>query len=249
MSWVDCTIEDTSDDNLQAVLFYSSFAVLFKLNLFSSVKASLEMYILMSAESIFQLCILHSTCADNQGNFLCDSKYIFLLWQLFIFDKRLRSETLFHLMANLSITFKAFSPHSSKIMILIFLCLLAGMICCCYDSFDQSALASKVAAAQDITSLCCWWYFLSKSYCPCNTINWRDYNPHLSRFSSQSGMLNCYSYDCIQGRPQRGHTFLFAEKDGKRQSCLEDEKLQVAGEQYCLTSLSVCAHRIRVKKS
>lgn len=32
---------------------------------------------------------------------------------------------------NLCIAFKAFSPHNSKIMILIFLCLVAGKICCC----------------------------------------------------------------------------------------------------------------------
>lgn len=191
MSWVDCTIEDTSDGNLQAVLFYSSFALYFKLNLFSSVKASLEMYILTSVESMSQLCILHSTHADIKGiSFVIANTHI-LLWQLFIFDKRLRSETLFHFVVNLSITFKDFSPHTSKIMILVFLCLLAGMICCCYYSFDQAAVANKVAPAQHITSLCCWLYFLGKSYCPCNTVSQRDRYPHLSGFSSESGTLNC----------------------------------------------------------
>lgn len=160
-----------------------------------------------------------------------------------LFDKRLRSETLVHLAANLSITFKAFSPHSSKIMILIFPCLLPGMICCCYYSFDQAALANKAAPAQDITSLCCRLYFLSKSCCLCKTVSRRD----LSGLSSQSGTLNCYSNDCIQGRPWHGDTFLFADTDGKRQSSLGEEKLHSAGEQYCLTSLSACAHRMRVK--
>ena len=34
---------------------------------------------------------------------------------------------------------------------------------------------------------------------------------------------------------------------GKGQLSLEEEKPQVAGEQYCLTSLSACAHGIRLK--
>lgn len=69
----------------------------------------------------------------------------------FLSDKD-REVRLFHLVADLSITFKAFSSHSSRIMILIFLCLLAGMICCCYYSFNQATLVNKVAPAQDITS-------------------------------------------------------------------------------------------------
>ena len=109
MSWVDCTDEDTSDGNLQAILVYSSFALYFKLNLFSSVKASLEMYTLTSGESMSQLCILHSTCADIKGiSFVIANTHI-LLWQLF--HKRLRSETLFHLVDSHSTTLKAFSPQ------------------------------------------------------------------------------------------------------------------------------------------
>lgn len=88
-------------------LFYSSFALYFKLNLFSSVKA-LEIHILTSVESMSQLCILHSTCADIKGiSFVIANRHI-LLWQLF--DKRLGSKILFHLVANLTVTFKAFSP-------------------------------------------------------------------------------------------------------------------------------------------
>jgi len=118
ISWVDCTTEDTCGGNLQAVLFYSSFALYFKLNLFSSVRASWEMDTLTSVESMSQLCILHSTCADIKGiSFVIANTHI-SLWQLLA--KRLRSETPFHLVANLFITFKAFPPCSSKIMILVY---------------------------------------------------------------------------------------------------------------------------------
>lgn len=49
----------------------------------SSVKAALEMYILTSVESMSQLSILHSICADIKGiSFLLASAHI-LLWQLF----------------------------------------------------------------------------------------------------------------------------------------------------------------------
>lgn len=61
---LDTAKEDTSDGNLQAVVFYNSFALYFKLKMFFSVKADLKIYILKSVESMSQLRILHSICAD-----------------------------------------------------------------------------------------------------------------------------------------------------------------------------------------
>lgn len=153
-----------------------------------SVKAALEMYILTSVDGMSQLSILHSICADIKGiSFLLANAPI-LLWHLFFLIKT--KKWLFRLVADLSITFKAFSSHSSEIVILVFLCLLAGMICCCYYSLNQAALVNKVAPAQDITSLCCWQYFLSRSYCPGSVVSQRDRYPDHSGSSSHSGMLN-----------------------------------------------------------
>lgn len=64
MGCVDTTKEDTSDGNLQAVVFYNSFALYFKLNVFFTVKADLKMCILKSVESMSQLRILHSIWTD-----------------------------------------------------------------------------------------------------------------------------------------------------------------------------------------
>jgi len=60
-------------------------------------------------------------------------------------------------------------------------------------------------------------------------------------------MFKCYSDGCIQGRPQHGHTFLIADTDGKGRSSLEEEKPQVAGEPYWLTSLSARARGVGVE--
>lgn len=50
--WVDCVHKNTSDGNLQAVLFYSSFTLYFRMNLFALVGTSLEMHILTPREHL-----------------------------------------------------------------------------------------------------------------------------------------------------------------------------------------------------
>lgn len=50
--WVDCVHKDTSDGNLQTVLFYSSFTLYFRMNLFALVGTSLEMHILQCREHL-----------------------------------------------------------------------------------------------------------------------------------------------------------------------------------------------------
>lgn len=180
--WVDCVHKDTSDGNLQTVLFYSSFTLYFRINLFALVGTSLEMHILTPREhaSVVDFAFhLHSSLREfSSCSYLCNAP-------------------------------GAFSPCNSKTTTLVFLCLVAGMVCCCYCSFEQAELANKVTPAQAITSLCWWLHFLSQSHCPCNTQSRRDHC-HIS-----VGSIHNLCEAVAQRVAQHRHTFLFADTDGK----------------------------------
>lgn len=80
---------------------------------------------------------------------------------------------------------------------------------------------------------CCWGFVFFPQP------RWQDHYPHLS---SQSGMLNWYSKDCIQGRPQHGHTFLFADTDRKR--AIVSGKAEAWSSWGAVLSHTTSAHRL-----